>query len=109
MYKACDFAPLVCPSLRCAPLIAEKDVQTYIVSWYKRVLTTRNINTRLPSRDVSTSPSRFILINTSYNYHGEPIVYSVRDAINTHIKQTSRAIGLGWKLRPTTIIVTEEE
>jgi predicted NodU family carbamoyl transferase len=35
------------------------------------------------------------LINTSYNFHGEPIVHSVRDAIATHARQCERAVANG--------------
>lgn len=35
------------------------------------------------------------LINTSYNFHGEPIVHSTRDAVATHTQQLERARLLG--------------
>lgn len=44
------------------------------------------------------------LINTSFNYHGEPIVYSFDDALNTHNMQTFRAKTLGLTL-PVTVVV----
>lgn len=48
-----------------------------------------------------------ILINTSFNYHGEPIVYSEDDACRTHEMQCFRAQQLGIE-PPVTLIVRSE-
>jgi predicted NodU family carbamoyl transferase len=45
-----------------------------------------------------------VLINTSFNYHGEPIVYSFDDAVRTHSMQVFRAKSLGLK-EPVTVVV----
>lgn len=45
-----------------------------------------------------------ILINTSFNYHGEPIVYSEDDAAKTHVMQSLRAKTLGID-EPVTLLV----
>lgn len=44
------------------------------------------------------------LINTSFNYHGEPIVQSEQDAIRTHSRQVERAKALGLT-QPVTLLV----
>lgn len=44
------------------------------------------------------------LINTSFNFHGEPIVQSEEDAIATHKKQSFRALQLG-RDTPVTLLV----
>ena len=46
------------------------------------------------------------LINTSYNYHGEPIVFSQHDAVKTHCMQAFRAKTLSGLEPPVTILVT---
>lgn len=45
-----------------------------------------------------------MLINTSFNYHGEPIVFSVDDVVRTHIKQCDRAAEIGDRA-PLTVII----
>lgn len=57
--------------------------------------------------DLGKLLSRFpheALINTSFNYHGEPIVYSEDDACKTHSMQCFRAQQLGHQ-EPITILV----
>lgn len=44
------------------------------------------------------------LINTSYNFHGEPIVHTVRDAVHTHAMQCARADEFGLSL-PVLLVV----
>ena len=46
----------------------------------------------------------FCLINTSYNFHGQPIVHTAGDAIETHRLQCQRARALGLSL-PYLILV----
>lgn len=45
-----------------------------------------------------------VLINTSFNYHGEPIVFTEDDACRTHEMQRFRAKTLGLQ-EPTTLLV----
>lgn len=45
------------------------------------------------------------LINTSFNYHGEPIVFTVADATRTHIMQRNNAHHIGQE-GPITLVVT---
>jgi predicted NodU family carbamoyl transferase len=46
-----------------------------------------------------------ILVNTSYNYHGVPIVYDWNDILNTHNKQLLRVVE---NHHPSTVVVTGE-
>ncbi len=39
-----------------------------------------------------------MITNTSYNYHGEPIVYSLQDILRTHYKQLKNADKEGVKV-----------
>lgn len=62
-------------------------------------------STRPLNRLLSLVPDH-VLINTSFNYHGEPIVYSEQDALRTHTAQHVRAAkSQGAVARPTTVIV----
>lgn len=45
-----------------------------------------------------------VLINTSFNYHGEPIVFSFDDIVQTHSMQMFRAKTLGLT-EPVTVVV----
>lgn len=45
-----------------------------------------------------------VLINTSFNYHGEPIVFTEDDAVRTHSMQAMRAALLGIE-GPVTLLV----
>lgn len=54
--------------------------------------------------DVLSTTSYETLINTSFNYHGEPIVMTMDDALRTHDKQAFRAKTTGAQ-PPATVMV----